>query len=111
MILEVIDAVVEMGGTQDAATERLGLSKRTVERWRSRPEDLRQGPKSEPENKLRVSAHRGHRDRRIVDTEIGTSWTPRSPHRGRRDRPIVDTEIGSTWTVRSLVLEIGRSAD
>ena len=52
MILEVIDAVVEMGGTQDAATERLGLSKRTVERWRSRPEDLRQGPKSEPENKL-----------------------------------------------------------
>ncbi|MER2624347.1 MAG: hypothetical protein ABTS22_10475, partial [Accumulibacter sp.] len=42
---------------------------------------------------LRVSAHRGHRDRAIVDTEIG--------HRGHRDRPswtprsaIVDTEIG-----------------
>ncbi|MBK6685448.1 MAG: sel1 repeat family protein [Deltaproteobacteria bacterium] len=42
---------------------------------------------------LRISGHRGHRDRGIVDTEIGhrghrdrASWTPRSG--------IVDTEIG-----------------
>ena len=34
---------------------------------------------------VRVSAHRGHRDRAIVDTEIG--------HRGHRDRP--------SWTPRS----------
>jgi transposase InsO family protein len=52
MILEVIDTVVQMGGTQDAATKRLGLAKRTVERWRGSPDDMRHGPKSEPANKL-----------------------------------------------------------
>jgi hypothetical protein len=38
---------------------------------------------------VRISDHRGHQDRRIVDIKIG--------HRGHRDRP--------SWTPRSAIVD------
>ncbi len=52
MTLKVIDEVVARGGTDRRACERLGLPSRTIERWRSCPDDMRHGPKTTPANKL-----------------------------------------------------------
>ena len=52
MILKAIDEVVARGGTGRRACERLGLPSRTIERWRSCPDDMRHGPQTTPRNKL-----------------------------------------------------------
>lgn len=54
MILGLIDEAIEAGARQRPACEILGLSKRTVERWRGQDigDDQRQGPKTPPKNKL-----------------------------------------------------------
>lgn len=54
MILEYIDEATGAGARQSKAAELLGLDARTPQRWRARGggEDLRQGPKTSPSNKL-----------------------------------------------------------
>lgn len=54
MILGLIDEAVKDGARQDVACEALGLDPRTVQRWRRQGigDDLRDGPKSPPANKL-----------------------------------------------------------
>ncbi|ANY87058.1 Integrase core domain protein [Pseudomonas putida] len=51
--LQLIDAAVRAGARQSAACEELGLTERTVQRWRHQPEDGRPGAaRPEPANKL-----------------------------------------------------------
>lgn len=54
MTLQHIDEAVASGARQEAACQTVGLTVRTVQRWRHRSggEDLRCGPKREPANKL-----------------------------------------------------------
>ena len=53
MILDVVNEAVAAGSRRDVACETVGLSARTVERWRSgKLEDERRGPKTAPANKL-----------------------------------------------------------
>lgn len=40
------------GASREKACEFLGVSVRTVERWATRPEDLRKGPRTKPQNAL-----------------------------------------------------------
>jgi hypothetical protein len=50
VIRDLVDQVVARGATLARCCARLGLSARTVERWRTKPDDMRHGPKSEPHN-------------------------------------------------------------
>mgnify|MGYP001608359849 FL=1 len=54
MILNLIDEAVQTGARLEAATQVLGLTERTIQRWRKEGvrDDLRQGPLSTPANKL-----------------------------------------------------------
>ena len=54
MILELIDEAVAGGARLDAAAATLGISCRTLIRWRGKDGgcDLRKGPNSTPKNKL-----------------------------------------------------------
>lgn len=53
MTLELVREAVAAGARREAACEIIGLSARTVERWRSgNVEDQRHGPKTPPVNKL-----------------------------------------------------------
>lgn len=52
-VLELIDTAVGAGARQSAACKELGVTERTVQRWRSQPEDARPGAyRPEPANKL-----------------------------------------------------------
>lgn len=54
MILSLIDEAVGSGARQERACQELGLSLRSVQRWRKQPEqeDRRRGPAKTPANKL-----------------------------------------------------------
>lgn len=52
MTLALLDEAVAGGARLERACELLGLSSRTVARWRRCAEDRRAGPKSTPGNKL-----------------------------------------------------------
>jgi putative transposase len=54
VILALVDAAVQAGARRGPACRLVGLSARTVERWRQRPatEDARQGPHHRPANRL-----------------------------------------------------------
>jgi putative transposase len=53
MILGLIDEAISAGCSQEAACARIGISERTVQRWRSSPEgDRRCGPRARPSNAL-----------------------------------------------------------
>jgi putative transposase len=54
MILELIDEAVTAGARLERACQELGLTARTVQRWRSEDggQDRRCGPKTAPKNKL-----------------------------------------------------------
>ena len=53
-VLELIDETLSAGARQEPICEMLGLSSRTVQRWRlpENKEDARRGPKTAPANKL-----------------------------------------------------------
>jgi putative transposase len=51
-VLSLLDKAVEGGARVEVACSVLGLSSRTVKRWRRRPKDLRAGPKSAPPHQL-----------------------------------------------------------
>jgi transposase InsO family protein len=53
MILKLVDEAVAGGCSQEAACARIGISERTIQRWRSSSEDDdRHGPKTRPANAL-----------------------------------------------------------
>ena len=55
MILKLIDEAVKSGARMDRACDTLGLTTRSVQRWREQGEhgfDRRLGPKTPPRNKL-----------------------------------------------------------
>lgn len=53
MTIELLNEAVEAGARRAAACDVIGLSARTLERWRGdHVEDMRRGPKKEPPNKL-----------------------------------------------------------
>lgn len=54
MIFDLIDEAVQSGARLEAAAQVLGLTERTIQRWRKEGvrNDLRQGPLSTPANKL-----------------------------------------------------------
>lgn len=60
MILEAIDVGLSQGARLDALCERLGLSERTVQRWRKpgQEDDRRCGPRTSPGNKLTEAERR-----------------------------------------------------
>lgn len=64
-MLELVDDAEEAGARLAKACEILGLSARTVQRWRQAPEagDQRRGPCSEPANKLSE-----HERRKVLET-------------------------------------------
>jgi transposase InsO family protein len=53
-ILRLVDETVADGARQEMACEYLGVTEKSVQRWRKSPtlEDNRRGPKTEPANKL-----------------------------------------------------------
>jgi len=52
-VLESVDEAVAAGARQSACCELLGVTARTLQRWRANPEgDQRRGPKTAPKNKL-----------------------------------------------------------
>jgi putative transposase len=53
MILRLIDEAIAGGCSQEAACARVGISERTVQRWRFSPDDDRRcGPRTRPSNAL-----------------------------------------------------------
>jgi transposase InsO family protein len=76
MILDHLDEAVTAGARQWTAGELLGLDSRTLQRWRARGggEDLRQGPKTSPGNKL-SDAERG----RVLETVNSPEFRDLSP--------------------------------
>jgi hypothetical protein len=53
VIMKVVDEGIAAGCTQEAVCCRIGISERTVQRWRPSPsDDRRHGPKTVPANAL-----------------------------------------------------------
>ena len=53
MTIELVNEAVMAGARRESACEIVGLSARTLERWRgNHVEDMRRGPKTAPANKL-----------------------------------------------------------
>lgn len=75
-ILQLVDEAVADGCEQRKACEVVGVSDRTVQRWRLLPvlEDQRRGPKSAPRNKLTAEERA-----KIVAVSTGTEFMDKSP--------------------------------
>jgi len=74
VIRELIEEAVASGARREQASELLGLSARTLERWDDDREDSRHGPKSPPANKLTAEERR-----RIVATATSVEFRDQSP--------------------------------
>lgn len=79
MILELVEQSVAAGARQERACEVLGISGRTLQRWRSQGEgggeDRRHGPKHAPANKLSEKERR-----RILEVANQPEYRDLSPH-------------------------------
>jgi len=77
MILALIDEARRAGARLKAACEALGLTARTLQRWRllGGGEDRRQGPKKAPSNKLSAMERQ-----RILETLNSPQYCDLSPH-------------------------------
>ena len=76
MTLELVAEAVQSGARREVACEALGLSGRTVERWRAgAEEDLRRGPTTAPANKLTPEERR-----EVVETVNSPQYRDRSPN-------------------------------
>lgn len=77
MILSLVDEAVRLGARLRKACHELGLSERTVQRWRQRDggEDRRHGPQTVPGNKLSLEERQ-----RILETVNSTEFRDASPH-------------------------------
>jgi putative transposase len=71
LILGLVEEAMEAGARQSAVCEMIGLSARTLERWREQQlgTDRRTGPRSEPKNKL-SSRERAHILERVNQPEF-----------------------------------------
>ena len=76
MIRALIDEAVESGARRARACHALGLSVRTVERWRgAHPDDAREGPHRVPANALSTTERAV-----ILDTMNSATYCDLSPH-------------------------------
>jgi transposase InsO family protein len=77
MILCLVDEAVCCGARLDSACRELGLSVRTIQRWRkpNGSEDGRHGPRTVPANKLSVEERQ-----KILETVNSPEWRDLSPH-------------------------------
>lgn len=73
-VLELINEAVAAGARQSEACAELGLDERTVQRWRTRPEDGRNGPKTTPPNALTAQQRR-----RVLDVLTSERFRDHSP--------------------------------
>lgn len=76
MTLDAIDEAVKAGARRERACEILGLSVRTVQRWRTpeKAEDRRAGPRTSPSNKLTPSERK--RVLEVVNSEKYRNLSP-----------------------------------
>ena len=75
LVLELLEEAVQAGARQDKACEVLGISGRTVQRWRREGlEDRRRGPRSEPSNKL--SKEEREEVLQVVNTPVYRDLSP-----------------------------------
>ena len=77
MIRALIETAVDAGARRGAACQQLGLSVRTVERWRASPEaaDARHGPHHQPANALTPVERRA-----VLTTVTSAAYRDLSPH-------------------------------
>ena len=77
MIRGLIETAVDAGARRRAACQLLGLSVRTVERWRAEPDaaDARHGPHHQPANALAPVERRT-----ILATVTSATYRDLSPH-------------------------------
>lgn len=77
VVLSLIDQAVAEGARQSEASRLLGLSDRTVQRWRRDPEgeDARQGPSTPPNHKLDENERA-----RLLEVANRPEFCDRSPH-------------------------------
>lgn len=73
-VLELIEGAMAAGARQSAACDELGLDPRTLQRWRKRPEDGRNGPKTTPRNALTARQRR-----RALDVLTSERFRDQSP--------------------------------
>lgn len=76
MILELVDEAVRNGARQRRACEVLGISVRTVQRWRrDGGEDRRRGPRTKPPNALTPAERQA-----VLDIANGPQYRGLTPH-------------------------------
>jgi transposase InsO family protein len=105
MILERIDEAVEAGARLAPACDILGLSARTVQRWREQGggEDRREGPRREPANKLTPAERR-----RLLAAVNSPEYRDLSPKQIVPRLADLGTYLGSESTVYRLLRDEGQ---
>jgi hypothetical protein len=95
MICAWIDEAVVARARRAPACQVLGLSVRTVERWRgAHPEDARHGPRHAPANKFS-----GAERRTLLDTVTAVAYRELSPHQIVPRLADLGTYLGSESTI------------
>jgi putative transposase len=74
-VLQAVKEAMTYGCSQQQACGALGVTERTVQRWRKSPEDQRRGPASSPRNKLTEDERR-----RITSIATSVEFCDKSPH-------------------------------
>jgi len=74
MILDLVDKTVAAGARLSRACAAVGITPRTVQRWRHAPDDRRSGPRREPANALSPAERR-----RVVDIATSVEMRDLSP--------------------------------
>lgn len=107
MILERIDEAVESGARLAPACDVLGLSARTVQRWREQGggEDRRDGPRQEPANKLTPAERR-----RLLEVVNSPEYRDLSPKQIVPRLADLGTYLGSESTVYRVLRDEGQMA-
>ncbi len=107
MTLDLIDEAMAAGARLAPACESLGLSARTIQRWRAQNvgQDRRQGPKSAPTNKLSAEERRKVLER--VNSAPFRDLSPKQIVPRLADR---DEYIASESTIYRLLREDGQLA-
>ena len=106
-ILSLVDEAVHAGARRRAACELIGLSRRTLERWRAQQvgEDGRHGPKMAPSNRL--SEFERKRVVEILDSPEYRDLSPRQVVPLLADK---GTYIASESTMYRILAEAGQDA-
>jgi putative transposase len=107
MTLTTIDEAVKAGTTLEEACKVVGVSARTVQRWRApaSAEDRRAGPRTSPKNKLSVAERK--RVLELVNSEEFRNLSPKQIVPRLADK---DLYIASEATLYRLLREAGQLA-